>query len=151
MVICILIASEWGSEWKVESIASAEFLPILLNSCSPLHGSRPADGAAFHPQILSAVKKNVFESHLHVLLIVISITWPFQRLGLEFEWLADFHLPVTECLNCPVCMFCWRAKAAMDWGWSTAYRGLSLAILQVASTTVHPLDFPRNVRITACL
>lgn len=31
--------------------------------------------------------KNICEIHFHVILIMISTTWPFPHLGLEFEWL----------------------------------------------------------------
>lgn len=77
-------------------LVSVEFLSMLLNLCSPVSDLRLGDEAAFYPQILSTVKnKNLFESHLHVLLIVISTTWPSQCLGLEFKWLTELCFPVT--------------------------------------------------------
>lgn len=93
------------------TLVSVEFLSMLLNLCSPVSALRLGDEAIFHPQILSTVKnKNLFESHLHVLLIVISTTWPSRCLGLEFEWLTDPRFPVTGYRNSFISMFCWRAK-----------------------------------------
>lgn len=57
-----------------------------------------------------------------MLFIVLSTTWPFQCLGLEFEWLTDLHLPVTGHLNSFISMFCWRAKDCRGLVLGTAYR-----------------------------
>lgn len=78
------------------------FPPVLQNSHSPFRGLRPADEVAFHPKILSLFfKKDLLESHLHVLLRTISTTGLFPSLALELEWPIDLSLPLIGCLTCP--------------------------------------------------